>query len=89
MLLIGIRELGDFALGLDQSFCFRSPFGHRGHDFRNAAHTGGQVAGHEIHAVGQSFQVPATPLHIGLAAQFPSVPTFARHARHFEANELS
>ena len=31
----------------------------------------------------RSFQVPATPFHLGLAAQFAFGADFAGHARHF------
>ena len=83
-----IRELGNFALGLDQEFLFQVSLGHRGHDFRNAAHLVGQVAGHEIHAVGQIAPGSAHALHHGLAPQFSFRAYFAGHARHFGSERV-
>ncbi len=36
----------------------------------------------------RSFQVPATPLHLGLAAELAFGAHFARHARHFRGERV-
>jgi hypothetical protein len=49
----------------------------------------GQVAGHGIHAIGKILPRSGDAAHFGLAAQLAFRADFARHARHFAANELS
>ncbi len=64
-------------------FFDKSPRGHgRGHG-GDVAHLGRQVAGHEVHAVGQIFPRAGDALHVGLPAEFSFGAHFAGHAGHF------
>ena len=51
--------------------------------FGDVAHLSGQVAGHEVHIVGEILPRTGDAFHIGLAAEFSFGSHFARHARHF------
>ena len=71
-----VGQFGDFAFGFDQQFAFQIAVGDGRHDFRDAAHLVGQVAGHEVHVVGQI--LPRAGDASSLRAwppSFPSVPT--------------
>ncbi|MGC4060214.1 MAG: hypothetical protein QM749_04940 [Aquabacterium sp.] len=57
--------------------------GHGGHHLGDAAHLAGQVAGHEVHVVGQVLPGARHALHLRLAAQLPFGADFARDTRHF------
>ena len=63
--------------------------GHGGGHFGDVAHLAGQVAGHGVHAVGQILPGSGDTFHFRLAAEFAFGADFARHARHFAANEFS
>ena len=54
--------------------------GDRGHDFDDAAHLGGQVAGHEVDVVGEVFPDSRNALHLGLSAELAFGADFARDA---------
>ena len=57
----GVLQLEDLALHVDGDLAGQVAAGDgRGH-LGDVAHLGGEVAGHEVHAVGEAFQVPATP----------------------------
>src|SRR5204862_453325 len=56
--------------------------GHGGGDFGDVAHLGGEVAGHEIDAVGEILPGAGDTLDIGLAAQLAFAADLARHAGH-------
>ena len=79
----GVGQLGDFALGFEHQFALQVAVGHRGHDFGDAAHLGGQVGRHEVHVVGEIFPGAGDASHFGLAAELAFGADFARHARHF------
>ena len=55
----------------------------------DVAHLAGQVAGHEVHAVGQVLPRAGHAVHVGLAAELAFGAHFAGHAGHFGANERS
>ncbi len=78
-----VGEFRDFAFCFDEQFLFQIAVRDRGHDLGDTAHLIGQVAGHEIHAVGQILPGAADALHDRLAAEFSFGAHFARHARHF------
>ena len=54
----------------------------RGH-VGDVAHLAGQVAGHEVHVVGQVLPGAGDALHVGLAAELAFGADFAGHAGHF------
>ena len=49
----------------------------------DVAHLGGQVAGHEVDAVGQVLPGAGHAFDLGLAAELAFGADFAGHARHF------
>ena len=49
----GVGQLGDLALGFENQFAFQVAVRHGGHDLCDAAHLGGEVAGHLVHGVGE------------------------------------
>ena len=57
--------------------------GDGGGDVGDVAHLGGQVAGHEVHVVGQILPGAGHALHVGLSAELAFGADFAGHARHF------
>ena len=65
------------------SFCVEVAVGDRGHDLGDAAHLVGQVAGHEVHVVGQVLPGAGHARHLGLAAELALGADLAGHARHF------
>src|SRR5262249_32071481 len=65
----GVLELQDFALDVDRDLLGQVAVGHGGGHFGDVAHLGGQVAGHEVNAVGQVFPGAGDALDVGLAAE--------------------
>src|SRR5207249_10290214 len=63
---------------------------HRGRHLGDVAHVGREVAGHEIHVVGEVFPDADDTADLRLAAQLAFGPDLARHTRDFrgEAVEL-
>src|SRR5206468_4248283 len=57
--------------------------GDGGGDFGDVAHLTSQVAGHEVHVVGQIFPCAADVRHLRLASQFAFGTNFAGHASDF------
>ena len=57
-------------------------------DFRDVAHLAGQVAGHEVHVVGQVLPRAADSGHLRLTAELSFGADFARHARHFAGERV-
>src|SRR5205085_469011 len=58
------------------------PVGHGRRHVRDVAHLAGQVAGHEIDAVGEVLPGARDAFDLSLAAQLPFGAHLARHARH-------
>src|SRR5439155_731934 len=79
----GVLELEDLALHVDgdllREVAVRDRLGH----VRDVPHLRGQVAGHEVHAVGQVLPGAGDALHVRLAAELPLRADFACDARHF------
>src|SRR5207245_17651 len=69
----------DLALGFEDHFAAKVAVGHGGNDPGNAAHLVGQVAGHQVHVVGQVFPGAGHALHPGLAAQLAFGADLTRH----------
>src|SRR5439155_3366920 len=86
----GVLELEDFAFDIDGDLLGEIAVGHGRGDFGDIADLGGEVAGHEVHAVGQVFPGAADAPDMGLAAQPSLRADFAGHAGHFrgEGTEL-
>ena len=75
----GVRQRRDLALGFEDHFAAKVAVGHGGNDPGNAAHLVGQVAGHQVHVVGQVFPGAGHALHPGLAAQLAFGADLTRH----------
>ena len=71
-------------------FFDRSPVGDGLGHVGDVAHLGRQVAGHEVHGVGQVLPGAGDAFHVGLAAELAFGADFAGHAGHFggERREL-
>ena len=71
-------------------FARQIALGDGGRHLGDVADLAGEVGGHRVHESVRSFQVPATPRHLRLAAELAFGADFAGHARHFrgEAIEL-
>ena len=78
-----VGQRGDLAFGFHCQLLLQVAVGHGGHDLGDAAHLAGQVAGHEVHVVGEVLPGARHAAHVGLAAQLPFGAHLARHARHF------
>ena len=71
------------------SLLFQVAVGDGGHDLGDAAHLAGQVAGHEVHGVGQVLPGAGDALHLGLAAELAFGAHFAGHAGHFRGERIA
>ena len=78
----GVLQLENFALHVDRDLLRQVAVGHRGGHVGDVAHLGGEVAGHEVHGVGQVLPGAGDALHLGLAAELAFGADLARHARH-------
>ena len=79
----GVLQLEDLALHVDGDLLRQVAVGHgRGH-VGDVAHLAGEVAGHEVHVVGQVLPRAGDALHVGLAAELAFGADLAGHARHF------
>ena len=90
MLVDGVGERGDLALGVDRELALQVAVGDRGHDLGDAAHLAGQVGGHQVDVVGQV--LPGAGDARAPAAwppSLPSVPTSRATRVTSEAKALS
>ena len=76
----GVLELEDLALGLDGDLPGQVAVGDRGGDERDVADLVGQVAGEEVHVVGEVLPGPGHARHVGLAAELALGADLARDA---------
>src|SRR6185369_9423290 len=76
----GALQLGDLALGLDRDLPGQVALRHGRGDVGDVAHLVGQVAGHEVHVLGEALPGPANALDVGLTAEAAFRPHFAGHA---------
>ena len=66
-----VLQLQDLALDIDGDLLRQIAVGHRFGDLGDVPHLGGEVASHEIHAIGQVLPRAGHPLNVRLAAQLP------------------
>src|SRR5207248_4101719 len=78
----GVLELEDLALDVDGDLFGEVSVGDRGADLGDVADLAGQVAGHQVHVLGQVFPDAAHALHLRLAAQLALGAHLASDARH-------
>src|SRR5207245_2062177 len=74
-----VLELQDLAPDVNGDLLGQVALGHRGGDFGDVAHLGGEVAGHVVHAVGEVLPRPTHPSHPGLPAQLAFGADLAGH----------
>ena len=79
----GVLQLQNFALDVDGDLLGQVAVGDGGGHVGDVADLGGQVAGHEVHAIGQVLPGAGHAVHLGLAAELAFGADFAGHARHF------
>src|SRR5581483_8150569 len=79
----GILEFENFALDVDGDLLGKVAVGDGGGHAGDVAHLSGQVAGHEVHAVGKVLPGAGHALDVGLAAELAFGADLAGHARHF------
>jgi hypothetical protein len=70
----GVLELEDLAAGRDVDVLGQVALGDRGRHLRDLAHLVGQVAGHQVHAVGQLLPDPGHSADAGLGPQLAVDP---------------
>src|SRR3989440_12139602 len=78
-----VFELEDLALDLDGDLLGEVAFLDRRGDLGDVAHLGGQVAGHEVHALGQVLPDAANAADLRLAAQLAFGADLARYPGDF------
>ena len=78
-----VFQFENFALHVHRDLARQVASRHRRGHFGDVAHLTGQVAGHEVHVVGQVLPRAANARHFGLAAEFSFGTDFARHTGYF------
>src|SRR5207249_2881768 len=78
----GVLQLEDLAPHVDGDLLREIAGGDRLGDVGDVPDLRRQVAGHEVHVVGQVLPGAGDALHVGLAAELPFGADFARDARH-------
>ena len=81
MLLI-VSASAAIALGVDGELLREIAIGHRRHHLGDAAHLARQIAGHEVHIVGEVLPGARHALDLRLAAELALGADLARHPRH-------
>ena len=84
----GFFQLQDFAGHVDGDLLRQVAAGDGGGDVGDVADLGGQVAGHEVDAVGQILPGAGDAGHLGLAAELAFGADFARHAGDFGSERV-
>src|SRR5207245_2811125 len=78
-----VRQVEDLAADIDGDLLRQVAVRHRGRHLGNVAHVGREVAGHEIHVVGEVLPDSDHAADLRLAAQLAFGTDLARHARDF------
>src|SRR5207302_10574468 len=78
-----VLQLEDLAFDVDGDLARQVAARHRGRHLGDVANLGGQVAGHEVDAVGQILPGPGDAGHLRLPAEPAFGADLARDARHF------
>src|SRR6202034_2302419 len=83
----GVFELENFAFYVDRDFAGKIAAGNSRSDFGDVTDLAGEVAGHEVHVVGEVFPRAGTG-HLRLTAEFAFGADFARHAGDFSGERV-
>ncbi len=78
----GVLELEDLALDVNGDLLGQVAVGDRRRDLGDVAHLAGQVAGHQVHVLGEVLPDATHALHLCLAAQLALGAHLAGDARH-------
>ena len=81
-------ELQNFAAHVDRDLARQVAAGDRSCHFGDVSDLASQVAGHEVHVVGEIFPGAADAGHLRLAAEFAFRSDFAGHARYFAGERV-
>ena len=84
----GVLELEDLALDVDRDLLRQVAVGDSGGDLGDVADLAGQVAGHQVHVVGQVLPDAANPTYVSLTAELALGPHLARHARDLTGERI-
>ena len=84
----GVFEFENFAFHVDRDLARQIAARHGRRDFGDVSNLAGQVAGHEVHVVGEIFPGSGHAGHLRLAAQLAFRAHFAGHARHFSGERI-
>src|SRR6266481_6797014 len=76
-------QLKDFAAHVDRDLAGEVATGNRGCDFGDVTYLTSEVAGHEVHVVGEILPRTADAGHLRLASEFAFRTDFASHAGNF------
>ncbi len=79
----GVLELEDFALHVDRDLLRQVAARHGGGHLGDVAHLAGQIAGHQVHVVGQIRPGAGDAFDLRLAAELAFGADLAGDARHF------
>ena len=85
----GVFQLENFAFDVDRDLLGQVAVGDGRGDFGDVSDLVGEVAGHEVHVVGQIFPGSGDTFHFGLAAEFSFRADFAGHASHFRGEGVA
>ena len=78
----GVLQLEEFTFDIDRDFLGQVAIRDRSCDGGNIAHLRGQIAGHQVHVLGQILPGSGHAFDFGLAAELALRSDFARHPRH-------
>ena len=81
-------QLQDFAAHVDRDFLGEIAVRDGSGDFGDVANLAGEVAGHEVHVIGEIFPGAGDAGHLRLSAEFAVGADFARYARHFAGERV-
>ncbi len=79
----GVFQFENFPLHVDGDLLGEVAVGDGGRHDGDVSHLGGEVAGHQVHGVGQVLPRTGDAFHVGLTAEFSFGADFAGDAGHF------
>src|SRR6185437_10759367 len=84
----GVLQLQDLTADVDCDLLREVAVGDTGGDLGDVAHLAGQVAGHQVHVVGQVLPHSADALDVRLAAELAFGADLARDTRHLTGERV-
>src|SRR5262249_62024630 len=83
-----VLEFEDFTADVYGDLLGKIALCHRGTDLSDVADLGGQVAGHEVHIVGEVLPGTGYSSHFGLPAEFALGTDFSHHSGYFRSEPV-